>query len=304
MNNIFIKTKLDSVINITRIVTVHFFEYSRDFNFPGEKHDFWELVYVDKGTVEIQAADQKFLLSQGEICFHKPNEFHAIRAYQSAPNIIVLSFVCNSAAMRFFAEYRVSVPESLRHLLTDIMREANATFRLQLNQVSLRQLDFLPHPVFGGAQLIKNHLENLLIQLIRARQEPNGVYIFATKQNLQNHIVTSIQTYIDENLDKNLTVSDICSSFHYGKTTLSKVFRAYTGYGIAEYCVHRKIERSKDLLRQSSVNISTISDQLAFDSPQYFSQVFRRVTGMTPSEYRKSVCISEFDTKFSPPKNQ
>ena len=297
MKNLFIKTKLDSVINVTRIVTVHYFEYQRTFDFPGEKHDFWELVYVDKGSVKIRAEEREFLLSQGEICFHQPNEFHAIRSHRSSPNIIVLSFVCNSAAMKFFTDYRAVVPEHLRYIIADLMREANATFTLRFNDVSLRQLDFSEHPVFGGAQLIKNYLEELLIKLIRNSQTPDEVHVFSSSQRLQNHLVEAIQKYVDLHIFDKITVADICTTFHYGKTTLSKTFRSHAGCGIAEFCARRKIEKAKDLLRENSANISTISDMLGFDNPQYFSQVFRRISGMTPSEYRRTMDLPEFHNK-------
>jgi hypothetical protein len=51
------KYKIDKVVNISKIVTIHYFELSKDFSYPGESHDFWELHYVDKGHLICHSGD-------------------------------------------------------------------------------------------------------------------------------------------------------------------------------------------------------------------------------------------------------
>ena len=73
------------------------------YSYTGEKHDFWELVYVDKGELEVAADYEGYKLKEGDIIFHKPNEFHNLWANGiSAPNVLVISFVCHSPMMSFF----------------------------------------------------------------------------------------------------------------------------------------------------------------------------------------------------------
>lgn len=76
----YIKTKLKKDIVVDSIITIHYFEYMKDFVFHGESHDFWEFLYVDKGSVLVRAGDDQFRLDTGDIIFHEPNEFHAIRS--------------------------------------------------------------------------------------------------------------------------------------------------------------------------------------------------------------------------------
>lgn len=65
---------------VEAIVTVHYFEYAKNYVFEGEKHDFWEFLYVDKGEVEVMADSTGYRLRQGEMIFHKPDEFHNVFA--------------------------------------------------------------------------------------------------------------------------------------------------------------------------------------------------------------------------------
>ena len=80
-------------ISIGTIYSIHYYEYRTDFTFSGETHDFWEFVYADKGETIITSDQTEFRLKAGELYFHKPNEFHAVRSDgQIAPNLIVISF--------------------------------------------------------------------------------------------------------------------------------------------------------------------------------------------------------------------
>ena len=52
-------TALKSVFNVNKIITVHYFEYEKDYSYIGESHDFWEIVYADKGDLEIEMGSEK-----------------------------------------------------------------------------------------------------------------------------------------------------------------------------------------------------------------------------------------------------
>ena len=90
MKATYVKTELKSIVNVSKIVTIHYYEFDRNFEFGGESHDFWEMVYVGRGRVEISRDDERLALSEGELIFHKPNEFHSVRALNSAPSFSVI----------------------------------------------------------------------------------------------------------------------------------------------------------------------------------------------------------------------
>src|SRR5690606_17768272 len=102
---VFVRTKLHTDISVNHLISLHYFEFGKDYIFEGEKHDFWEFLYVDKGEVEVTADAVGYVLKQGDIIFHKPNEHHSVWANQRiAPNIIVVSFECRHQAMDFFKD--------------------------------------------------------------------------------------------------------------------------------------------------------------------------------------------------------
>ena len=288
MKAIYIKTKPESVINITKIVTVHYYEFDKNFVFEGESHDFWEMVYVDKGQILVRAGDEEFALGQGETVFHAPNEFHSVKALDSSPNFFVISFECSSAVMQSFVGRRAQLDKTLRPFISSIISEAEKTYVIPKNDTGLKKLVKKKTAQIGGEQLIKTYLEQLLIMLLRAAEESESS-LFPSKESMQNHIVTSVREYIEENLESTLRLDVLCRKFGYGKTYLCRLFREQTGTTIASYVSERKIKRAKALIREHQYNFSEISEMLAFDNQQYFARVFKKITGMSPSEFKRSL---------------
>ena len=105
MKKDYIKTRPKTLVDITKIVTIHYYQVGSDFVFEGEQHDFWEMVYVDKGSVAVTRDGEEIILPQGRVIFHQPNEFHTIRSYQSAPDFFVISFVSASLSMECFRHF-------------------------------------------------------------------------------------------------------------------------------------------------------------------------------------------------------
>lgn len=132
MMNTYESITLTEELIITEIFSIHYFEYGKDFVYEGESHDFWELLCVDNGVIEVTAGDKNIILEKGEMIFHKPNEFHALKANgKVAPNLIVISFKCNAECMNFFRERIVTINSTEGFYLGQIITEARRHFTLR-----------------------------------------------------------------------------------------------------------------------------------------------------------------------------
>ncbi len=285
----YFRHKLENLLVIDKVVTIHYFEFRKDFRSEGESHDFWELVYADKGSLVCTADEREIPLGQGEILFHKPNEFHALAADgKRAPNVFIISFECKSEAVRFFENKKIGTGISDRQLIYNILEEAKKTFDIPYSDPALKKLRLLPSPTLGGQQLIRNYLEILLIDLMRSQTETeSGNRVFLQKTEFENKLVKDILRYLSENVDRRLTIAEICDAAGYSRAYAFRAFKAATGKSIMDYFLHLKTERAKQLLREGELSVREIADALAFDTPNYFSKSFRRLEGLTPSAYRK-----------------
>ena len=117
-----------------------------DFQFPGESHGFWEFLCVDKGEVTVTAQDMRYVLRRGQMIFHQPYEFHTVEANGViAPNLVVISFCCDSPAMDFFKNGIVSITEAEKSLLASVITEARQAFSSRLDDPYLKELKRRPN---------------------------------------------------------------------------------------------------------------------------------------------------------------
>ena len=166
--------KISNLLNVQKIVTIHYQALEKNYVFPGEKHDFWEINYADKENVFVGIDGKKVELKQGEIIFIKPNQPHFVESGDKEPNLFIISFSCRSESMNFFADKKFAVPEKYRYLLQNIMSEAENTFDLPDFDPHLSGLKLLENPNLGGEQIIKNSLEAFLIYLLPSTNLPSS----------------------------------------------------------------------------------------------------------------------------------
>lgn len=289
----YVVTKLKKELMIDEIVTVHYFEYTNDYYFSGETHNFWEFLYVDKGEVEVTAGNKQIHLIKGQIVFHKPNEFHNLWANGVvAPNLMVCAFVCNSPAMDFFKDKILTISEKQKEYLAQIVSEAQKAYISPLNDPDLKQLVKSLECEPGSEQIISICLEMLLLDFIR-RGNANQLsrQSNAMRRRKEQDIVEQILQYFEKNISRNLTLEETCKDNFIGKSYIQKLFRSKTGGGVMEYFGRLRIEAAKQLIREGKYNFTEISQLLGYASIHYFSRHFKKISGMTPSEYNTSIKV-------------
>jgi len=286
----YIKHKIANLISINKIVSIHYYEFDKNFNYEGESHNFWEMVYVDSGSIIVSANKKEICLKQGEVIFHKPNEFHALKTDgKLSANVFVISFVCSSKHIDFFKGKKMDVPSKFKKHISVIIEEYYHSFKpMKKNDTKLEIKD---DALIGGQQMIRTYLEQFLILLIRQEQNRDEFTIFSTKESMENHLVSQIMNMVEESIYGKISVEEICDKFNYSRTYLSRIFKAASGYTILEYVLKCKIREAKKLIREEKYNFTQISDMLCFDNPHYFSRVFKNKVNMTPSDYKKSVKV-------------
>lgn len=283
-------TRLKEELIVRKVVTIHYYEYMSDFIFEGESHNFWEFLCVDKGEIDVTAGTEQFHLKSGDIIFHRPEEFHALAANGIiAPNLVVITFACHSPAMEFFNHRILTLGESERALIAAIIAEARNNFQNRLDNPYSVQLTRREHPPFGCEQMIKLHLEQLLLQLYRNFSLNQKERMKTGNSTDSDRIYQSVVTYLENNIRSQLTIDQICKDNLISNSQLKRLFREKNKSGIMEYFIRLKIDTAKQLIRSRQMNFTQIADHLGYTSVHYFSRQFKKETGMTPTEYTASI---------------
>lgn len=289
----YIRQGLPGVLHIRRIITIFYMELSKDFRYDGEKHDFWEMVYIDKGEMLCTADKNQFTLKSGEVTFHKPNEYHNLSGDgKNAPNVSILTFECDSVAMKHFEGKILQLSAEEKRLLSLLMAEGLACFQMEdPHNPLLQNLRVQPDAPFGGFQMIRNLLEIFLISLYRHRESLTKT----SRQSVQidgvavNFEMKEILDVLQANVYGRLTVSDVAKAVRKSESTVKALFRDFYPGGIMHYYNGLKIREAKKLIRENRHTFAQIAELLRYDSPQYFSKCFRDATNMSPSQYRRSI---------------
>ena len=103
-----------------------------------------------------------------------------------------------------------------------------------------------------------------------------------------NTVVDTVKAYIGENYAQRLTKADIAAQVFLNPDYLAKLFKKETGTALTDYLTQVRIEKAKALLRDETISLTDVATQTGFDYYSYFSTIFKKATGVSPSDYRKN----------------
>ena len=188
MHSPYLLHPIENPVQVRDLVTIHYFEYTKDYEYPGESHDFWEIIYADRGTVYVRCGEEEHPLSRGEMILYPPNVFHTLRADAVNPsNVFIISFTEKSGSLG-------SLGGKVLHLTSPMRRT---------------HLEDRPDAPFGAQQIIRMRLEELLILLLRAQTCPQP---FRLNARYDDDIAGRIMELLKQNLYHQLSLSDITAT--------------------------------------------------------------------------------------------
>ncbi len=104
-----------------------------------------------------------------------------------------------------------------------------------------------------------------------------------------NAFVKKVREYIDQNYQEDIALQDIAGAFGYSDVYFCKLFKQNFGMNFITYLNEYRMDKAKALLADPMINIKDISSKAGYRDANYFTRVFKRMVGMTPSEYRSGV---------------
>jgi two-component system response regulator YesN len=107
------------------------------------------------------------------------------------------------------------------------------------------------------------------------------------QQERSSIIVDQVNSYINRNLMHDLSLNIIGHAIGYNPSYLSRIYKHLTGMGIAEYILNQRLALAKTLLKDTDMKIYEIAARSGFISEGHFFRIFKKTTGMTPTEYRE-----------------
>ena len=295
MQKVLPQYRMTKQIDITSLTSFFYFEFDDTFVDRFESHEPWELVYVDRGECYVVTDEKRFLLSQGEMYFHKPFERHKLEmAKGEYPNVLIITFSTTSRAMRYFEDRRIRVELDTKQHIATILHEAANTYERPFHpprDIPFREAvtEKTRTGLWGGEQSVLIRLELMLIELVRKeRYYESSPRMFHDKEIVTDEFCLKVIGYMEVRLYEKMSMDELCRALSFSRSYVSKRFAAVCGHSVMEYFTFMKIQEAKRLIRETDRNFQEIAELLRFANAHYFSTLFKKHTGMTPSEYKRS----------------
>lgn len=166
------------------------------------------------------------------------------------------------------------------------------------------------HLIMWEDVLVNNELIQLFDVCTRSIQDMknwvNGMskYLHPFRRKVDHSptaIIETIQRYIQKNLSRNLTRTELSDLVYIHPDYLSHVFREQTGISLREYIAKERIFRAQHLLCHTNLSISVIASECGYENAAYFSKTFKKINGVTPKEFKtQAVTPTDCPSTLSP----
>ncbi len=242
----------------------------------------YELMIVDKGTLYIANEHGKYTVNEGEYIIMSPCE-HQYGWQASSCSFYWLHFLINETEQ----------PETEQGMVKRIPKQARISDFPKV-QTLLSQI-YHNEQFYSDTTQSSFLLSALLLEFYNQLYQSESALknaVSETGMSLQKtELCHKIKNYIYWNRSHRIKVSEIADYMQYSSRYLSTVFAEITGMKLKSYIDSQQIEAAKELLANSPADISEISYQLGYEDSHNFSRTFKRITGMSPKEYRASAGV-------------
>jgi len=244
--------------------------------------EWWNLIYIEQGTVGFMYGDTTMILNTGDALFVKPFISHNLFLINEDKSFIyyMLSFNVSSTLMdtiagkkhKLLSYMKKYLMKSFNEIINSLSDPAYKNYPSKRTNIFLKRSIIKPTAQMCWQQYICQYLELIIIEL--ARKSPETATVGLQKTYDVKRLTADVINFLEANIYKKTTISEICKNFSYSRSRLSELFKVDCGYSIMEYYNLLKISEAKKLISEN-LTFTQIAEMLCFSSEQYFSRVLR-----------------------------
>lgn len=288
MGNDIFKHRLPVCISVTSLITIYHKVPMYNKKPRPESHDFPELFFVRECSDfhRLLLDDRQYMLKKGQLMIYPPNAVHKI-IFPSNSVIDIISFDTDSDLSDLYGRV-ITLNIKQMQMLEEVMTEGVRLF-LDTPCVDYAKGMSLHNRANDFAlQSFKNGFESFLLDLCLCEMKEEMRCESNREISLEEQF-ERVVSYMKRNIDKPLSLDDLATAFSFSVTKIQKLFYRYADCAPMQYFMDLKLAAAKKMMCGTALNYTQISAMLGFSSVSYFSRLFKKRTGLTPSEYVKSL---------------
>ena len=249
-------------------------------------HSHYEILYILDGERILFAEKKQYILNKNSVALVPPYTLH--KTVENAEH-----------RQKKYRKYMINFTKDFIGNFSTAM-EVDVFSAFQQNQVIFQLND-------EEADFVKN----IMMEMLKYNDAENSCDVqvfrlllcslltfFAKKSEKEtvyndNVLTDKIVEYLEKNYEQEITLDVLARHFYISKYEISRIFAKNVGISFVEYLTRVRVENSKKLLRDTPLSITQISELTGFNSSSNFARVFKKITSVSPVQYRKNTPIDE-----------
>jgi AraC-like DNA-binding protein len=269
----------------TRDLYVEYVKRSQPYTMQSDHfHSYYEIYYLLSGSRIYFVQDRTYRVEQGDLVFIGKNVLHktlqtkepgherfivhfddAFLASRAGPRMELLRepFACGSPVVRLPRAEQRTVDGLVRRVVSEIRSKP------------------------PGYELVPPAAVTDLL-LVVARYLREHAPLAASEDRSPKHAkISEVVRYLNGHYDEPLKLGEIAERFYVSPYHLSRTFKEVTGFAFSDYVILTRIKEAQRLLRETDLSVAEVAAASGFDNFSHFGKTFKRITRLSPREYRK-----------------
>lgn len=247
------------------------------------RHTGYEILFVHSGSGTVVMGDKAIQLIAGAIYFIDASDLHC--SIPENPKHYCRSLIVLSADL---VDKMCTLFDTKE--LTDILFKRNSGVSLITDKRQMNEIEKIFLKINTAIESKDRYTKFVLFsgftEIMRLCSDNNGT-VPLSESSIP---ATKAMEYINSHLSENISLDDIAGYCYVSRYYLCHQFKKKLGMTIYDYILSRRITMAQNLLKSGDMRICEISDSCGFSGPSYFSMVFKKETGQTPLQFKKTFC--------------
>ena len=240
---------------------------------PRGRLDF-QLLYIAAGKAHFHFNGKEQIVTAGHMVLYRPKEPQKYEYYGEDQTEVYWVHFTGGNVTNILRSYGLTKDKRVFYCGSGL--DYQNLFRTMINELQMCKENY--------EEMLEMYLRQIFIMLQR--------YFLNSLKTDSTHAVEEIDKatlYFNEHYSEDINIDEYAQNNHVSVSWFIRTFKQCTGSTPMQYILSKRIHNAEILLHDSSYNITEIAEIIGYDNPLYFSRIFKKAKGISPSEYRKNI---------------
>ena len=234
----------------------------------------YQLLYIAAGKAHFHFDDKEQVVTAGHMVLYCPKEPQKYEYYGEDQTEVYWVHFTGGNVKNILRSYGLTDDKRVFYCGSGL--DYQNLFRTMINELQMCKVNY--------AEMLEMYLRQIFIMLQR--------HFLNSLKTDNAHVVEEINKatlYFNEHYSEDISIDEYAQNNHVSVSWFIRNFKQCTGSTPMQYILSKRIYNAEILLHDSTYNVTEIAEIVGYDNPLYFSRIFKKVKGISPSEYRKNI---------------